>query len=142
MTKNGLLWCHLSLNDVIYHQFYIINILVNLWWSFLRLICENSSSYTNECTNIVKPFFRVEICASEKKADISKIRDKKNFFVMYWKPDSYLPKNFIIIWFNNSPSKMMKNAFYFILKALFVLKISKFLSWLFEHAEKTAWLEI
>ena len=35
----------------------------------------------------------------------------------------------------------MKNAFYFILKALFVLKIFKFLSWLFGHAEKTAWLE-
>ena len=30
----------------------------------------------------------------------------------------------------------MKNAFYFILKALFVLKILKFLSWLFGHVEK------
>ena len=30
----------------------------------------------------------------------------------------------------------MKNAFYFILKALFVLKIFKFLSWLFGRAEK------
>ena len=35
----------------------------------------------------------------------------------------------------------MKNAFYFILKALFVLKIFKFLSQLFGHAEKTTWLE-
>ena len=33
---------------------------------------------------------------------------------------------------------MMKNAFYFTLKALFVLKIFKFLSWLFDHVEKTA----
>ena len=32
------------------------------------------------------------------------------------------------ICFNERPSKMMKNAFYFILKALFVLKIFKFLS--------------
>ena len=32
----------------------------------------------------------------------------------------------------------MKNVFYFILKALFVLKIFKFLSWLFGHIEKTA----
>ena len=39
------------------------------------------------------------------------------------KLDSYLPKIFIIICFNDSPSKIMKNAFYFILKALFVLKI-------------------
>ena len=30
----------------------------------------------------------------------------------------------------------MKNAFYFILKALFVLKTSKFLSWLVDQIEK------
>ena len=41
----------------------------------------------------------------------------------------------LFICFNVSPSKMMKNAFYFILKALFVLKIFKFLSWLFGHVE-------
>ena len=35
-----------------------------------------------------------------------------------------------------SPLKMMKNAFYFILKAIFVLKIFKCLSWLSAHAEK------
>ena len=40
-----------------------------------------------------------------------------------------------------SPLKMMKNAFYFTLKPLFVLKISKFLSLLFGHVEKTARLE-
>ena len=42
------------------------------------------------------------------------------------------------ICFNDSFSKLMKNYFYFILKALFVLKIFKFLSGLFEHVEKTA----
>ena len=36
----------------------------------------------------------------------------------------------------------MKNDFYFILNALFILKISKFLSWLFGHVEKTAWLDV
>ena len=36
----------------------------------------------------------------------------------------------------------MKNGFYFILKALFVLKMFKFLSWIFGHVEKTAWLKI
>ena len=36
---------------------------------------------------------------------------------------------------------MMKNAFYFTVKALFVLKIFKFLSWLFGHVEKAARLE-
>ena len=35
-----------------------------------------------------------------------------------------------------SPLKVMKNAFNFTLKALFVLKIFKFLSWLFGHVEK------
>ena len=37
---------------------------------------------------------------------------------------------------------MMKNAFYFILKALFVLKIFKFSSRHFGHVGKTAWLMI
>ena len=36
-------------------------------------------------------------------------------------------KNYFIC-FNDSPSKMMKNVFYFNLKALFILKIFKFLS--------------
>ena len=35
----------------------------------------------------------------------------------------------------------MKNAFYFILKPLFVLKIFKFLSWHFGQVEETTWLE-
>ena len=35
----------------------------------------------------------------------------------------------------------MKNAFYLILKALFVLKISKFSSWKLGHVEKSALLE-
>ena len=50
-------------------------------------------------------------------------------------------KTIFFICFNDGTSKMMKNAFYFILKALFILKIFKFLSWLFEHVKKTAWLE-
>ena len=35
-----------------------------------------------------------------------------------------------------SPLKMMKNGFYFTSKALVVLKIFKFLSWLFSHVSK------
>ena len=35
-----------------------------------------------------------------------------------------------------SPLKMVKNVFYFTLKALFVVKIFKFLSWVFDHVEK------
>ena len=59
----------------------------------------------------------------------------------FLKSDSHLPKKIYFICFNDSPSKVMKNAFYLILKALFVFKILKLLSWLFEHVEKTAWLE-
>ena len=36
-------------------------------------------------------------------------------------------------WATESPLKMIKNAFYFTLKALFVLKIFKFLFLLFGH---------
>ena len=35
-----------------------------------------------------------------------------------------------------SPFKMMKNAFYFTLKSLLVLKIFKFLSWIFSNVKK------
>ena len=34
------------------------------------------------------------------------------------------------------PLKMMKNAFYFMLRAFFVLHIFPFLSWLFGYVEK------
>ena len=41
------------------------------------------------------------------------------------------------IFFNESCSfKIMKNVIYFILKAFFVLKICKSLSWFFDHVEK------
>ena len=60
--------------------------------------------------------------------------------IMDLKSDSHLPKN-CIIRFIESPLKIMKNAFYFILKTFFVLKIFQFLSWLFNHVEKIAWLE-
>ena len=51
-------------------------------------------------------------------------------------------KKLCVICLIESHSKMMKNAFYFILKALFVPKIFKFLSRLFfGHVGKTAGLE-
>ena len=39
---------------------------------------------------------------------------------------------------NYDIKKVIRNTSYFILKAVFVLKIFKFLSWLFEHLEKMA----
>ena len=52
-----------------------------------------------------------------------------------------LSKKKIFPCLNDSPSKMMKIFFYFIIKPLFVLNIFKFLSWLFGHVGKAAWLE-
>ena len=54
--------------------------------------------------------------------------------------DSHLPKK-CFIYLNGSPSKITKNAFYFVLKALFFHRLFQILSWLFGHVEKTAWLE-
>ena len=57
-----------------------------------------------------------------------KISDKLQEINQSFKSDSHLPKKILFICFNDSPLKMMKNVFYFILKALFALKIFKFLS--------------
>ena len=43
-------------------------------------------------------------------------------------------KKIYFICFNDSPLKMMKNTFYYI-KAVFILKVFKFLSWVFSHVE-------
>ena len=59
------------------------------------------------------------------------------YFTRILKSNSHPPKN-CFIYVNESLLKMVKNAFYFILKAFFVLKIFKFLSQLFGHVGKTA----
>ena len=46
-----------------------------------------------------------------------------------------------VICFIECSLKMMKNAFHFILKALFALIIFKLLLWIFGHVKKMAWLE-
>ena len=51
------------------------------------------------------------------------------------------PSKKIVLYPSESPLKKMKNAFYLILKALFVLKIFKFLFCLFGHGERTACLK-
>ena len=60
-------------------------------------------------------------------ADIVKIRHSlpnKLLYLLQWNP------------FKND-----ENCFCFTLKDIFVLKIFKFLSWLYGHVEKTTWLE-
>ena len=58
--------------------------------------------------------------------------------IMLLKSDSHLPKKGFFMCIFESPLKMIKNAFCFILKTLFVLKIFIFLSKRFDHIEKTA----
>ena len=58
--------------------------------------------------------------------------------VIFFLIPSFLSKAHSKVWFlaSESPLKKIRNAFYFTLKALFVLKIFKFLSWLFGHLGK------
>ena len=63
---------------------------------------------------------------------------KNFFFDRNLKSDSHLPTKFWVICFIESPLKVMKNVFYFILRALLVLKIFKLLSRRFGHLEKMA----
>ena len=51
-------------------------------------------------------------------------------------------KNICVTCFIKSLLEIMRNAFYFILKALFIIKIFRFLSWLFGDVIKTVWLKI
>ena len=68
--------------------------------------------------------FHLGVCANEK-----------------FELKSDLPKKFALFASLKAFVKMMKNPFYFILKALFVLKMFKLLSWLFGYVERTTWLE-
>ena len=54
--------------------------------------------------------------------------------------DSHLPKKICFICFTESPLKGMKNAFYFILKTVFVLKIFNFFVLIFWSCTKK-WLK-
>ena len=78
----------------------------------------------------------------EKKDSIKQLQATKSsikdLFSDLLKSDSHISKKFLFICFNESPLKIMKNAFYSILKALFILKIFKFLSSHFGDVEETA----
>ena len=64
----------------------------------------------------------------------------RKIFLFLMKSDSHLSKKDCAICLIENPLKMVKNAFHAILKAFSVLKMFKFLSRLFGHVEKTAWL--
>ena len=107
-------------------------------WVHIR--CNNICKKTWDLIKDPTPWF----CKSciQKEIPFSNINDTEyTHLTKDLKSDSHLPKIFCFISFTESLLKIMKNTFYFILKALFLLKIFKFLSWLFGHVWKTAWLE-
>ena len=73
--------------------------------------------------------FKSSIADNANNAGIANV--KIVVTLKYLKSDSQLPKKTFFICFNDIPSKIMKNAFHFILKTFFVLKIFKLLSGVF-----------
>ena len=71
---------------------------------------------------------------------IAKLFKKKKHGYILQVGLSPIKKNCFIC-FNESPLKMVKNIFYFILRALFDLKMFKLLSWLFGDIGKTSFYE-
>ena len=66
--------------------------------------------------------------------------DSVTSLTFYLKSGSYLPKKLVLfVWLKALLIEMMKILILLILKALFVLKIFKFLPLLFGHVRKTAW---
>ena len=74
------------------------------------------------------------------KIYLEKVRRKGRTLQANLKSDSHLSKD-KIIYFNKSHFKTRKNAFYFIWKRPFILKLFKLLSWFFGHVENAASLE-
>ena len=66
--------------------------------------------------------------AKDLQSEVNKAADWFKINNLILKSDSHLPNKIGVICFIENPLKIIKNAFYFILKALFVLQIFKFLS--------------
>ena len=84
--------------------------------------------YISKFFKIIK-LWKICLCQSQN----SKKTNQKNQRVWFLKSAHSGLRQFLT---TESPLKMMKNVFYFTIKALFVLKISKVLSWRFGHTEK------
>ena len=107
--------------------------------SSLKEILEKYHSVTFHHKNLpvlVTEIFKINDLAPDIMKDVSELkeppynlRSESNHFtrrnVIVGLSSS---KKFLFICFNENPLKTMKNAFYFILKALFFLKILQFLS--------------
>ena len=107
-----------------------------IWqWLVCHLVCIIMTHYVGKLTCDSPPQFKSSHNIKER------FLDKHPWQNAFLKVGLSPFKKILFICFNDSPSKMKKNTFYFILKALLVVKIFPYLSWLFGHAEKAAWLE-
>ena len=121
----------------------------NIRATFMNRVLVSILLTLNRCQPIIlafrvkKAIFKVVVKTLEQCLNFFKVTNNDDQVpVTIWvsllltlKSDSHLSKNRGIC-FIESLLKMMKNAFYFILKALIVLKIFKFLSRLFCHIGK------
>ena len=92
---------------------------------------KNKNSFLDEIKSIFHSFWRAILCWKKLRiVDTSILRKLTKS-----KTDFYLPKSCFVCFL----LKIMKNAFYFKLKALLVLGIFTFLMWRFDYLEK--WLD-
>ena len=99
----------------------------SLWYLQYWMIKDALTRLRPRLSHVLQPcteLFKVEVMMSKQK------------FAPSLKLGSHVLKKCFLC-FNEIPLKMMKNMFYFILKAPFVFKIFKFLCWPFGHGERT-----
>ena len=99
----------------------------SLWYLQYGMIKDTLTRLRLRLSHVLQPcteLFNVGVMISKQK------------FAPSLKLDSHVLKKCFLC-FSEIPLKMMKNAFYFILKAPFTFKIFKFLCWLFGHVERT-----
>ena len=121
-------------------------------WFYMKLFFDFYKSFTSFLENLEQQFQWLKIVGTKNKYyycniwyfnTMNWIEQKHSLELLYKKG---VFKNFIkfsgihLSWKSleatESPLKMMKNAFYSTSKAFFILKLFKFLSWLFGHVTK------
>ena len=96
-----------------------------IWWSFIAFQIKNVLKISFVFYNLHYLY-----CCNFQKSGWS---GSQLLCSIILKGPLLILKQFLTI---KNPLKMMKNAFYFMLKTLFVPEIFKFLSWLFGYEEK------
>ena len=103
----------------------------NRWhWLYSNMELSSIKDFKINERTTPKVIFSIKVSSSKCDQIRRKLRIWSHLLKKSLRSDSHNPPKISVICFIESPIKMIKNAFCFILKALFVLKILKFLSWL------------